>query len=255
MTELDGILFEYNRNSIAFKSKIESEKAIILIPGLGDNILSLPYVTLLYKYCKTKKVKLVIPQLRSMPNFTITPIEHDLEDLAAIIKTIKGEIILLGHSTGCNDILLFIRQNKLENIKGIVLQGPVSDIEAESQLKIEYGLNQIKKSADSKYIEFNDEIWLKERFISLYTVNEKEDLFSSYLDDKSFSQWKGKVPILSILSEKDEYCLRQIPEKFELAGMVCMIPGADHSISSKTYQECFLDAINTFFNEIKFLDP
>lgn len=190
-----------------------------------------------------------------MPNFTITPIEYDVEDIAAIIKMVKGEVVLLGHSTGCNDILLFISQNKLQRVKGVVLQGPVSDIEAAFQPKIESSLNQIEESkASAKYIEIDNEIWLKERFTSLYSVNGKEDMFSSYLDDEAFSQWKSKIPILSILCEKDEYCTKQIPEKFQLAGTVCMLRDADHCISSKECQRDFLIAINTFLDELRFFD-
>lgn len=41
---------------------------------------------------------------------------------------LDGEVVLLGHSTGCQDSLLYIREHQCGKVKGIVLQAPVSDI-------------------------------------------------------------------------------------------------------------------------------
>ncbi len=46
---------------------------------------------------------------------------------------LDGEIIIMGHSTGCQDSLLYLGQGKDPKIKGVILQAPVSDIEGRNQ--------------------------------------------------------------------------------------------------------------------------
>lgn len=253
MKQLEGSIFSFRRGCIAYKNNIESDRSLILIGGLGDNILSLPYVFLLNKYCEEKRIRLVIPQLRSMPNFEINRIENDVEDLDLLINSIDGRIALLGHSTGCNDILLYLKKGFPERIHCAILQGPVSDPESMEREEIEEILKRIDES-DSKYkfFEIDGRSWLKERFVSLYSIRGKEDLFSSYLEDSHFSYWKNKLPILSILSGNDEYCHKQIPDKFKHAGDVHIIEDADHSISSEKSQDEFLKVVNQFLEKINY---
>lgn len=249
MCVLDGIIFKYNKSgSIAYKNRVNSRKTLILVGGLGDNILSLPYIELLEGYCSKKEFSFVIPQLRSMPNFTVSPIESDIEDISDLLSNIDGEIVLLGHSTGCNDILAFLEKTIPNNVKCVILQGPVSDTESISREEAENIISMIECSnPETRYIEIKDGIiWLKDRFISLYSIKGKEDFFSSYLDDSMFERWKSQIPILSVLSGKDEYCQVDMVDKFKKMGEVCFIPDGNHSLSDKSTMEVFVSAIDSF---------
>jgi predicted alpha/beta hydrolase family esterase len=41
---------------------------------------------------------------------------------------LNGEIIIMGHSTGCQNALLYLAHRKDPKVKGVILQAPVSDI-------------------------------------------------------------------------------------------------------------------------------
>lgn len=249
MAQLEGKIFQCSKKGLlVFKNGVESDSVLVLIGGLDSNLLSLPYCALLNEFCKNNGLSLVIPQLRSMPSYKTTSISSDIEDIRDVVAGISGSVVLVGHSTGCNDILLFLGEHRADNVKCAVLQGPVSDTESVPRDKAEAVLEAIR-SSDSKqrYIELSDNsLWLKERYISLYSRNGKEDLFSSYLDDDSFSKWRGVIPILSVLSGKDEYCKNPIVEKFKLMGDVHVIEDGDHSLTSEKCQAEFVAALHQF---------
>lgn len=272
---LEGKIFEYNEyGSIAYRSGIsinsKINKAIILIGGLEDNILSIKYTERLEKYCKNNSITLVIPQLRSQPNFEMHSIEDDLDDIENLIKTTDGEIVLIGHSTGCQDILLYLerlcsrlgdrRENffvatdsSIKRIRAIILQAPVSDIEA--NIDLQYHVQEAKSMLSDTFYMFGDRVWRRERFISLYERHGKEDLFSGYLDDEDFAKWKNiNFSICCILSGKDEYATLtpNLIHKFSLMGKLSVIKDGDHGLTEEPFQEEFIKVIDEFLKEVGF---
>lgn len=255
MAEIAGRLFQYGNGLIAFKSGQNKLKTLVLIGGLQDNILSLPYTSALKKYCDQRNICLVIPQLRSMPYFKITTVDKDVEDIASLLDTIEGDVALMGHSTGCNDIILYLKENNKKKIHCGILQAPVSDTEAESAIVIKSRMLLIEDFDKSKkFIEFdNGELWCKERYTSLYSKYGKEDLFSTYLEDDAFIKCGEKVPLLSIISGNDEFCQEPPIEKFKLMGEVYVIKNADHSISCPDLYEEFVSEVDKFFIKTQFV--
>jgi alpha-beta hydrolase superfamily lysophospholipase len=64
-----------------------------------------------------------------MPNYRIFPISSDIEDLHKIVLQNQGnKIILLGHSTGCQVSMLYLKIHGSQNISKVILQAPVSDV-------------------------------------------------------------------------------------------------------------------------------
>ena len=57
--------------------------------------------------------------------------DPDIEDIKNPINKLNGTFVLIDHSTRCQDILLDVKDNNNDNLKGIIPQGPVIDIEAE----------------------------------------------------------------------------------------------------------------------------
>lgn len=250
--EADGILFVYNTHgSFAYKSKIQSKNFVIFIDGMGGSILSIPYFNILKAYCDENNIVLVYPQLRSHPNYTIFDIETDIEDINDLVNMIDGDIVFIGHSTGCQDCLLYMEAHKSNKVKGVILQGPVSDIESNKDPNIKM---HIKKAQSSeKYYVYGNQIWLKDRFLSCYESKKREDLFSSYLYDCDFLKWRQFGPILSVLSLKDEFCESNLSDKFKLMGKVVTLKNANHSISSEKDAREFIEAVNSFLKSIKFI--
>ena len=252
---MKGSIFVYDdNNSIAFKNEIISSKTIVFLDGLGGNILSNAYIQKLNEFCISQGITLVIPQLRSMPNFNIVPIEWDIEDINNVLNLIIGDVVLMGHSTGCNDILLYLKKFNSSKIKGVILQAPVSDPESVNYDIVTRNMKLIEDSCpENLYIELpNQGLWRKERYISLYLKNGKEDVFSSYLDDELFSMWSKKMKILSILSGSDEFSKFDLTQKFLLMGKVKVIEKADHSVSSDILQNELIETIDNFLIEISF---
>ncbi|KAI5149153.1 hypothetical protein ENBRE01_0727 [Enteropsectra breve] len=244
---LKGILFQYNESgSIAFDNGVESKMCIILIGGLGDNIASLPYSGKLNELCLENGIRLIIPQLRSQPEYMLHPIEDDIEDIEDLMKHVQEKALLIGHSTGCQDILLYLKSTSFrEKVAGAVLQAPVSDTEANDCS----GTEDLMETTE-KYLLENGEVWLTERFTSLLKKYGKEDLFSSYLENEAFEQWKSYTKILTVLSEKDEFAKMLLTEKFKLMGDVKVIKDADHSISGREAQETFIKHVKDFISEL-----
>lgn len=252
-TILKGNIVEFNDTGLlAFENGIESSKNIILIGGLGDSMLSLSFSKGLDELCRKNNYKFIIPQLRSQPNFRMHTVDEDIEDINCIVNLLEGDTILIGHSTGCQDALLYLEKYGCRNIKGIILQAPVSDIECLSSEAIRENAKIISDfgQSDSLYSEIFGRIWLKERFVSLYLQNGREDLFSSYLEDSCYTKWRNfETRILSIVSGNDEFCTKDITSKLGLMGAVKTIDGADHGLTQESSAEAFVSTVSEFLKE------
>ena len=65
-----------------------------------------------------------------MPNYKIFTINNDVEDLHKIVEQNKNrKVTLLGHSTGCQVALLYLKTYGTSEIYSIILQAPCSDVE------------------------------------------------------------------------------------------------------------------------------
>ena len=253
ITNLDGRLHSYNNNNNAlFINNIESKKAIIFINGLGGTLVSPNYLEKLNEMCKKLNIKLLVPQFDSHPAFQLKPIESDLTNLLELLDDQSqnlDEIVLMGHSTGCQVSLLFIEKFMNKKIKGVILQAPVSDVEG-MEIDVKDLSEYLNKARNNKYVEFNDQIFLSERFLSLYERNNKEDLFSSWTDDQRLIKIGKITKIISIVSEADKYCYVDVKHKLKLLGEVVTIKEAGHSIKDKEHQSILVDHVKFFLEKL-----
>lgn len=120
-------------------------KFLILIPGLIDGWLTLPYLKPLIDICTSFDQVVIVPNLTSLNgNFGTTSLDQDVDQILALLtyllmKQINPRLILMGHSTGCQIICRFLekmatsndegRDKLLSKIDTIILQGAVSDPE------------------------------------------------------------------------------------------------------------------------------
>ena len=102
-------------NKLSYFMKGKSEKLIVLIGGLTDTLFSVKYFE--YLWTHFEGCTLCLPIMRSSGGgFGGVTIWDDVEDLKNILKdittknTIK-DIYLIGHSTGCQDILCLFKQH------------------------------------------------------------------------------------------------------------------------------------------------
>jgi len=166
------------------------------------------------------------------------------------------DIYLVGHSTGCQKIVYYLSQNgKQRKVRGAVLLCPISDYAStkkstdSNKLKRaeQVALKLVKKKKPHEFLPSN--IWSDlldaQRFLSLYTPNSKEEIFTYAQPRKTpRTLQKLRIPLLIVFAEKDEYRDRDSKEMarwFEdnirsTQSTISIIPGALHSFNGKEDQ-------------------
>jgi pimeloyl-ACP methyl ester carboxylesterase len=153
-------------------------------------------------------------------------ITQDAEELHLLCRALKKDhnskgVIILGHSTGCQDAILFAKNHKSDTtaapLLGVVLQAPVSDRElfsllpdtAERTLAAQTLIQQGRPDDIAfRAMSIDGAAVTAQRWLSLAEPGGEDDMFSADLTDKEleekFSGLVG-VPTLLMLSSKDEY--------------------------------------------------
>ena len=222
---MEGSIFQLN-NQLSYFIKGKSKKLLFLIGGLGDLLFSVKYFE--YLWNKLEEYKICIPIMRSSGNsFGNTTIWDDVEDIKEILKHIINnneikDIFLIGHSTGCQDILCLFKKgtNKEFPIRKCILQGPVSDrdfvmndinlkneikrIENKSNILFkDWNNSQLKNSIEvSQYLYDNKYPLLIRRFVSLYSKLGDEDWFSFDIESNKLNELYSiiNIPFLFVFS-------------------------------------------------------
>jgi len=268
-----GNLFIYDTKYklVAFESGLLlSSRCLILLGGLTDGLLSLPYVERLSSKLEllSKPYSLIQPLLRSSNlQYGWHTINNDIEDLKTLINYLINNrnnlesIILMGHSTGCQDIIHYLRQDKIyPKILQVILQGPVSDRQYLSELsstkdQLNYCYKNNKNINEWLPRYLHDPPLTIERCLSLNEINSIEDLFSSDLTDEQLKNiYKNiNIPITWIWSKQDEYVPNHIKDQVEnfvknkLANKTnstfILLENADHAITNEQEQIFMIEKI------------
>jgi len=119
---------------VAFTSGPDPAPAgtVVFIPGLSDGPLALPYVPALGAAGAARGWALCQPVLSSSYlGFGTNSLAQDVLELDALLDGIDGRIVLIGHSTGCQDIVAYLRSGAGRGrVVAAVMQGAVSDRQA-----------------------------------------------------------------------------------------------------------------------------
>ncbi|KAG5860438.1 DUF1749 domain-containing protein [Encephalitozoon hellem] len=259
--ELKGKIFVYDpkNNLVAYSNQVKSDIKVIYVGGLGSRLsICLPTV-MLNEYCLENGYELIIPEMRSYPNYGLFTIDDDVEDLESLIHQIKGDIVLIGNSTGCQDIIHYLNTTKDKRVKLAVLLGAVSDVEFEENENkdlpkmLEWAREMIKRKEEDVAIKYcgTGSYLTPRRILDIFSRYGKEDMFSSYLEDEFYTGLnKGGTRLLFVVSGKDEYSITDIEAKLRLVGnsRVEKIPEGTHVLSRTEDVETFL---RLFSEEVK----
>ncbi|KAG9961288.1 DUF1749-domain-containing protein, partial [Aureobasidium melanogenum] len=165
-------------------------------------------------------------------------LSQDVNEISSLVHHFrtqgKQRIVIMGHSTGCQDCLHYFasedKRGDREAVDGVVLQASVSDREA------------IAMDMDPKDLENANnmaETWCKEgkgehilplnitasnfgrnpvsarRWVALACKGGEDDYFSSDLDDQTLKNTFGKIdkPLLILYGEEDEYVPKSVDRK------------------------------------------
>ena len=119
--------------------------ALVLVAGLGQGFLSLKYSAALAEHLRAVDYDLVLVNLSSSwKQFGFRSLASDTCDLGKLVVFLRtldfAKIVLMGHSTGAQDVLHFLRHAEPEKtnvVSGVMLQGAVSDREGLMHLMTE----------------------------------------------------------------------------------------------------------------------
>ncbi|KAK6502819.1 hypothetical protein TWF481_007864 [Arthrobotrys musiformis] len=138
-----GVLHHYTKELTAFEFDSEALRkggkvnTLLFVGGLGDNLLTVPYVGDLVR-TGWSVVQVLISSTAS--GWGTGNLTRDAKELALCISYFKIQlsrprVVVMGHSTGCQDIMhylcrLEVSQQAHGRLDGAILQAPVSDREA-----------------------------------------------------------------------------------------------------------------------------
>ncbi|KAK6204634.1 uncharacterized protein RJT21DRAFT_132103 [Scheffersomyces amazonensis] len=240
-----GILHHYGPNKTAFEFTSNPQNlapnVVIFIHGLSNGLLDVPYIPKLAESISKSNSDWVLIQLlfkSSYQGWGTSSLKNDTKDISKLIKYLRSEkggnrkkVVLLGHSTGCQDTIEYLSKFSHEPnfdeetaIQAGILQAPVSDVEGlqvSSKLSIPE-FNKLVQEVYDDYISQNKQNHVLPekfrriafgtpitayRFYSLSHPRGDDDYFSSYLtsDDYALSFGKIEKPLLVLYGSKDEF--------------------------------------------------
>jgi pimeloyl-ACP methyl ester carboxylesterase len=143
------------------------------------------------------------------------------DDIQGVINFVRScgvsNIYLVGHSTGCQKSIYYLSQRgKQKFVRGVILLCPISDYASALKMDREEKLVKAEKVARKLVAENKShellplETWPEmhdaQRFLSLYTPDSKEEIFTYVQPEKRpETLQKVKIPMLAVFAEKDEF--------------------------------------------------
>lgn len=262
--QLQGTLFRYGPDpaQVAFRSG-EFKAQVIFLGGLTDGLLATEYIEPLAHALEAENWTLVQPLLSSSYiGFGTSSLKQDAMELDQLIthmidKEGSNGVMLLGHSTGCQDIVHYMRMGTHYSraVRGAILQAPVSDREYRATLPgtaamIDLAAEMIKegRSMDLMPREASPEAPITAyRYHSLCAFLGDDDMFSSDLTDQQLRVRLGhmsRVHCQIIFSMADEYVPEYVNKKALLERLSKAMGGAEkveiewgnHSLSNRVQE-------------------
>ncbi len=174
-----------------------------------------------------------------------------VDDIAGAVSLAKSygakNVYLLGHSTGCQKSAYYLAKKNDSAVKGAILLAPMSDYadtvkftDKKVYSKALACARKMVKAGQSQDLLPSD-VWQMpcdaQRWLSLYTPDSVEEIFSYASERKPVTLLKNKKPTLYVLAENDQYTDRPIAEiadwfKDNLKGRpaeVQILAGAPHN--------------------------
>ncbi|MEK6860892.1 MAG: alpha/beta hydrolase [Nanoarchaeota archaeon] len=152
---------------------------------------------------------------------------YDIKSAINILNSMKyRQIILVGHSTGCQKAIYYIYKTRDIRIKATILLAPADDYNLQKEWfgRLFRSLNKkakilIKKRKGNKLLfdmlKERDVLWSAQRFNSVTDLNRVESRLFNY-EGKLREFKKIKIPILVIWGEKEQHAILPIKKYVEI---------------------------------------
>lgn len=283
---MEGTLFAYKKRLVAFESAGKTDCAVVFIGGLTNGLFAVPYIPALNNALREKGTATLVQPLltSSYGGFGVSSLDRDADEIRALLRYLIDQrgfvrFVLVGHSTGCQDIVHLFRKHggttEAAAVCGAVLQGPVSDREdmryvapggsgSEPQVPdavVEEAAQMIREGRGGlpmqSWMYCNRFPITAERLWSLCGAKlTMDDMFSSDLTDdelrKAFELPAGKWPAKVVVAESmnDEYVPPYVDKAKIAARIAAQIPGSKvvlvpdtHAVESEAGIKVIVDAI------------
>ncbi|XP_023879905.2 UPF0613 protein PB24D3.06c [Quercus suber] len=256
-----GVLFKYGPKPIqvAFKTG-DYRQQVIFIGGLTDGFLATEYLEPLAIALEKEKWSLVQLLLSSSySGYGTSNLKQDAMELDQLISHLINKedsegVVLLGHSTGCQDIVHYMRTNAAcsRAVRAAILQAPVSDREyratlPETAAMIDLASTMISEGRGSELMPTEADSGspiTASRYHSLCAYMGDDDMFSSDLSDDQLRLRLGHMsntPCQVIFSMADEYVPEYVDKKALVERLCRALGGAEkveieygnHSLSNR----------------------
>ncbi|KAH7522389.1 hypothetical protein FEM48_Zijuj07G0133100 [Ziziphus jujuba var. spinosa] len=269
-----GSLFKYGPKPIqvAFKTG-DYKQQVIFIGGLTDGFLATEYLEPLAIALDQAKWSLVqLLMSSSYTGFGTSSLRQDAMEIDQLIshfinKEDSEGVVLLGHSTGCQDIVHYMRTNAAcsRAVRAAILQAPVSDREyratlPETPAMIDLASSMISEGRGSELMPREADptaAITAYRYHSLCAYMGDDDMFSSDLSDDQLKMRLGHMsntPCQVIFSMGDEYVPDYVDKKALVERLCRAMGGAEkveiehgnHSLSNRVDE-----AVNAIIDFVK----
>jgi pimeloyl-ACP methyl ester carboxylesterase len=195
----------------------EPRTLLVFVNGLGDSLLSGRWLANFYRHFTTDPdvpwdgfAYVVLSSHHG--RFGLRSLGDDAAELNAALISLSERynqtgLTLMGHSTGCQDILYWYRHHHLTfqppgiRLTSIILQAGISDYEA-SRDTIEV-LHTINEWTLMRIGQEEPTLISRERFQSLFEPHGADDMFGSYLERYEYLECL-QVPCHILFGEHDE---------------------------------------------------
>lgn len=277
-----GVIHTYAFRKVCFEFSqdplLNTDKALIVIGGLTDGILTVPYhQPLSVALSKHNWSVFQIEFTSSHSGWGTGSLNRDSEEIHQLIEYLlsigKKKIGIMGHSTGCQNVMHYFTRFKNTDAKFGIMQAPVSDRAALADILTE---NDVKKSlklaqeliSQKKENEIMPSIYSEHffgapisayRWNSLFSVRGDDDFFS---DDLNKDDWKTTFgnfnhPYLVLYSGDDEFVpswvdKEKLMENWKSVGegkgwsnFSKILYGAKHNLGEGSKPRVLEDAIKT----------
>ncbi|OBR13794.1 Esterase lipase [Colletotrichum higginsianum IMI 349063] len=248
-----------------------ASNAILFIGGLGDGPHTVLYTQSLAKHLKSTGQDWSVFEIRMRSSFSgygYSSLKNDVEDISALVRYLRGigkkKIVLMGHSTGCQDCAQYTK-HKEDPVDGFILQGPVSDRESIADSVdhewLKNSLEYAEKLIDEgKECEAMPRDQLPSFFQTPMTAYRWHSLAAKGQSFVSEVWNRFQQPVMALQSAEDEFVPDKIdkqalvdswkkisPKVHELSGL---IPGASHTVKKPESQQWLAERVVQFLNQV-----
>jgi alpha-beta hydrolase superfamily lysophospholipase len=286
------ICYDGEKRLCAFESAMSNindemshDITVVVIGGMGDGLLALPWVNdMINKFTEpdfiTNKLTVVQPLLSSSyGQWGMHSLLEDSTELTTLLNYLQTErprkFILIGHSTGCQNILHLMRQDSTpQRISAVILQSPIPD---RMYLASTYSDEWCEMAAWAQEHK-DDDIYPSTvcgapitayRLRSLLTPGGDDDYFSLDMSAQDrqerfrgvtshgtplFVQWSGKEEYMGIQGTELQAWYNAMGEAVQqacdTASIWPVLLSADHAISDSASQEVFIERVMSVLKRV-----